>query len=428
MDNGILVLTANCKVTGGNPSLARSVADALIDNPPVPPNGFVLPGKLVLSGHSAGGLFVDCMGARMASRNFTALKGVLLLDDVDKDNVMEPNLRAVVEFGRPVLAILANASSCNSSNNALGPLRSLNNSFVGIKLTNNSKHGDAEGASTGGVFNWMCGSPKAHNIAYVQDFALHWAIDMLRGTHTAAYYPGGSKIQNLINSKDGVLIKELTTQECGNGIVENGEECDGGDCCDNNCYFTSTGTECRAADSECDLAETCTGSNASCSANTYEDDGEICSVGVCQNGECTSEDNIPPKADFTFSTSDLTVHFTDDSSDDDGTIVSYMWDFGDGETSSERNPSHTYSAESTYSVTLTITDSDDATDFVSKDVSFSKMQCGASPISGSSSGSAFNATSYRNALMPLLPAIIMLLLWGFFRRFDLNRYNEEKLL
>lgn len=44
------------------------------------------------------------------------------------------------------------------------------------------------------------------------------------------------------------------------------------------------------------------------------------------------------------------------SNDPDGTIVSYLWNFGDGNTSSAANPSHTYATGGTYNVTLTVTD------------------------------------------------------------------------
>ena len=46
------------------------------------------------------------------------------------------------------------------------------------------------------------------------------------------------------------------------------------------------------------------------------------------------------------------------SSDRDGPIVAYAWDFGDGATSGEANPVHSYNAPSTYTVTLTVTDND----------------------------------------------------------------------
>ncbi len=48
------------------------------------------------------------------------------------------------------------------------------------------------------------------------------------------------------------------------------------------------------------------------------------------------------------------------STDSDGTIVSYNWQFGDGTTASGAMPSHTYAAAGTYAVTLTVTDDDGA--------------------------------------------------------------------
>lgn len=44
------------------------------------------------------------------------------------------------------------------------------------------------------------------------------------------------------------------------------------------------------------------------------------------------------------------------SSDPDGTITGYSWDFGDGGTSTSAAPSHSYSTAGTYTVTLTVTD------------------------------------------------------------------------
>ena len=71
--------------------------------------------------------------------------------------------------------------------------------------------------------------------------------------------------------------------------------------------------------------------------------------------------NNPPVANFTSSASGLSVNFTDTSTDSDGTIVSRAWNFGDGTTSTAANPSKTYSAAGTYTVTLAVTDDDGAT-------------------------------------------------------------------
>jgi PKD repeat protein len=63
----------------------------------------------------------------------------------------------------------------------------------------------------------------------------------------------------------------------------------------------------------------------------------------------------PPVADFTASplcgTAPLTVTFTDQSS---GVPTSWAWAFGDGGSSTEQHPSHTYVQTGTFTVTLTV--------------------------------------------------------------------------
>lgn len=49
------------------------------------------------------------------------------------------------------------------------------------------------------------------------------------------------------------------------------------------------------------------------------------------------------------------------SSDSDGSIVSYAWDFGDGNTSTDANPLHTYTSTGTFNISLTVTDNDGLT-------------------------------------------------------------------
>lgn len=57
-------------------------------------------------------------------------------------------------------------------------------------------------------------------------------------------------------------------------------------------------------------------------------------------------------ADFSYATAGLQVNFTNNSVN----ALNYHWDFGDGQTSTVKNPAHTYTATGTYLVTLAITD------------------------------------------------------------------------
>ena len=64
--------------------------------------------------------------------------------------------------------------------------------------------------------------------------------------------------------------------------------------------------------------------------------------------------SVPPVADFTTNVSEgyapLTVQFNDNSEN----AVSFSWDFGDGATSTDKNPIHTYSTAGIYTVNLTV--------------------------------------------------------------------------
>jgi serine protease len=88
-------------------------------------------------------------------------------------------------------------------------------------------------------------------------------------------------------------------------------------------------------------------------------------------GKQRTPTNQQPNAAFSFACPDLSCAFTDGSADPDGTIVGWSWDFSDGTTSTEKDPSHTFGADGTYPVRLIVTDNRGATGTISHDVTVS---------------------------------------------------------
>jgi PKD repeat protein len=77
---------------------------------------------------------------------------------------------------------------------------------------------------------------------------------------------------------------------------------------------------------------------------------------------------VAPAASFTYSTYSLDATFTDTSTDSDGNVVGWSWDFGDTNTSTLQHPVHTYATSGTYTVGLTVTDNDGETNNTSQSV------------------------------------------------------------
>jgi PKD repeat protein len=78
-----------------------------------------------------------------------------------------------------------------------------------------------------------------------------------------------------------------------------------------------------------------------------------------RNAAVTVTAPVPPTARFTATPlagfAPLAVQFTDTSTAGSQPVTAWLWTFGDGQTSTQRNPSHAYAAPGTYTVSLRVT-------------------------------------------------------------------------
>lgn len=104
---------------------------------------------------------------------------------------------------------------------------------------------------------------------------------------------------------------------CGDGVVEDQEQCDCGSACDNHpccdntcrlkanaecnpgpccnlsCQYEPKGHNCHAGVGECNLPEYCDGTSDACPAHSYKQDSTLCQkTHYCVDGHCRSPDNL----------------------------------------------------------------------------------------------------------------------------------------
>jgi PKD repeat protein len=106
--------------------------------------------------------------------------------------------------------------------------------------------------------------------------------------------------------------------------------------------------------------------------------------------------NAPPSANFTYDAEDRLVQF-EDLSTDDGPIVNWVWDLGDGNTSNEQHPLHSYVADGTYFVTLVVTDNFGLTSSKSRNVSVAGPPVNQSPTATFTFSASILTTTFSDA-------------------------------
>lgn len=116
--------------------------------------------------------------------------------------------------------------------------------------------------------------------------------------------------------------------------------------------------------------------SVSTNCDTEPDDYTLTVTGTADDGATATstaalviqQNQTPPQARFSvFDQGDLTFEFFDTTFDDFcDRVVAWHWDFGDGATSTEERPLHTFAARGEYTVTLTVTTESGLTDSTSE--------------------------------------------------------------
>jgi PKD repeat protein len=124
--------------------------------------------------------------------------------------------------------------------------------------------------------------------------------------------------------------------------------------------------------------------------------------------------NTPPTASFTYSCTRADCTFTSTSTDvAPGTIATYAWTFGDGATADVSNPLHTYAATvpTDFTVTLTVTDNEGATDVETQTVTITPINT--PPTAGFTYTCNAASCRFTSTSTDLAPGTITTYAWTF---------------
>lgn len=165
------------------------------------------------------------------------------------------------------------------------------------------------------VNSTVCGEPPPNTV---------WIMDRSKLEHESNAQWSSCTIKSMKEKRKELAclrrrVKPIKPM-CGNGYVENDEQCDcitkscrkccddkcmltkgsvcsNGPCCDKStCQFVNSATQCRAANDFCDIPELCDGKSEDCPPNVVVANGYECRktpyTSYCYNGKCGSRQNI----------------------------------------------------------------------------------------------------------------------------------------
>lgn len=169
--------------------------------------GITMPDRMVFSGHSNGGEFVlvaadELRRSRPASFN-AHFAGLTLLDP-GRTIVNNDFADAARGLGgkTPIRVVAARLSPYNYFGTCVQTLIAANHGrFLGARLVNGN-HMDAEGGTTdllGNLFEMR--APQPRDVAIVARLASAWTSDLVAGTRTGTFYPGGKYYDGLIRAR-----------------------------------------------------------------------------------------------------------------------------------------------------------------------------------------------------------------------------------
>ncbi|UCH88106.1 MAG: PKD domain-containing protein, partial [Thermoplasmata archaeon] len=144
--------------------------------------------------------------------------------------------------------------------------------------------------------------------------------------------------------------------------------------------------------------------------------------------------NAPPSvtisADKTKGKAPLTVTFTGAASDVDGTIASYMWNFGDGNFTYTKNPEYTFEEPGVYVVKLTVTDDLGKTGTDNITITVYTEDDGSEDGDGDKkTGEEESKRSYTTAVAltaVVIVVIVLVLIWFLFMKKKQRREEDEE--